>query len=54
MEARQSLKKNFKLTRIFEKQKVTMNYCDRILNFKPDIMLKAKFGSIYSIWYSDT
>ena len=31
-----------------------MNYCDGILNFEPDMMLKAKLVSIYSIWYSDT
>ena len=31
-----------------------MNYCDGILNFEPDMMLEAKFGHIYNIWYSDT
>ena len=54
MQARQSLEKIFKLTRILKSQKVTTNYCDRILNFEPDMTLKVKFGGIYSIWYSDT
>ena len=31
-----------------------MKYCDGILNFEPDMMLKVKFMSIYSIRYSDT
>ena len=37
-----------------EKPEVTAKYCDGILNFEPDMTLKAKFVSIYSIWYSDT
>ena len=41
MQARQSLKeerkKKFEIDKNFEKPKVTMNYCDRILNFEPDI-----------------
>ena len=28
----------------FEKPGVTVKYCDGILNFKPDIMLKVKFA----------
>ena len=54
MQARQSSKKKNLIDKNFEKPKVTTNYCDRILNFEPDMMLKVKFSSIYSIWYSDT
>ena len=57
MQVTQSLKekkKNIYIDKNFEKPKVTTNYCDGILNFKPDMMLKAKFGCFYSIWYSDT
>ena len=53
VQARQHLKKIL-IDKNFEKPKVTTNYCDEILNFKPDMMLKVKFGSIYSIWYSNT
>ena len=58
MQARQSLKKRKKIIcdvdKNFEWPKVTMNYCNRISNFEPDMMLKAKFGHFYSIWYSET
>ena len=54
MQARQHLKIKFKVDKNFEKPMVTMNYCDGILNFEPGIMLKVKFVSIYSIWYSNT
>ena len=54
MQAKQCLKNFFSVDKSFEKPKVTTNYCDGILNFEPDMMLKAKFMSIYSIWYSDT
>ena len=47
-------KKIFILLRILKSQEVSMNYCDRILNFEPDMMLKVKFGGFYGIWYSDT
>ena len=53
MQARQHLKK-IEMDKNFEKPKVTTNYCDGILNLEPDMMLKVKFGSIYSIRYSDT
>ena len=33
-------KKNIYIGKNFEKPKVTTNYCDRILNFEPDMMLR--------------
>ena len=49
MQARQHLKKDFKVDKNFEKPMVTTNYCDGILNFEPGMVLKVKFVSIYSI-----
>ena len=37
---RVSKKKNIYIDKNFEKPKVTTNYCDRILNFKQDMMLR--------------
>ena len=55
MQAKQRVKKKKKkVDKNFEKPKVTTKYCDGILNFEPDMTLKAKFVSIYSIRYSDT
>ena len=52
MQARQHLKKVLSWQE-FWKAKVTTKYCDGILNFELGMMLKVKFVSIYSIWYSD-